>query len=833
MLQRKGVRLTSFGTFTFCKGNPVFSLANDMQKQFKLTFRQPLTIDNIPTTAINFAQVQAKTSIPRDVVEKIYSKFLTGIGRMIFEGRNILLTVNRVAELSFENYEVKAEFMPDFLKLFQTDDSQKAKTLDDFRNIAKKTTQTLTIQQDMLAFNERQFDQAASSPIQTGLNIGGETNEGFGRRNRANSARRDRNPITGEGMSELSGNNRPKSAGRSAVNPKELRRPNSARSDYSHPSISTTSLLHSPRSQASFGAARNARPSSAPRARPSSNNNGNNNLDPRRIAAKALASKPEDIVDKVRKKIVERGGSNGIRSISKLLAIMDNNGDHRLSKDEFYYGLRDYGINLNPTELEQVFLYFDRDGNGFIDITEFLVGIKGDLSPRRKKMVQMAFNLLDKDGSGAISVDEMLSVYDLTWHPEVRAGKLTVKEAAKEFMATWEKGQNKDGNITFEEFEDYYKEVSASIDDDNYFELMIRNAWRIAGGEGAAANTANRRILVTNKDGSQAVKTVENELGMRDWKDQNEVRRRLGQNQYDKVNMDDVDRMDMHGSYEDMKNAKRTRPQGANQPQRQQQQQRPSNPGNNGGRPSNQARGQPQQQRREAWAEENPRGRGGRGSEPNDFPFAAGGDQNLPPSRGSGAHNQSARELQRPMTATTTSYDILHRLLYTPPVNIELLCGKLQISSVTTTPRMPQGAFYKRLQQLDGNLTKEQLVTIYKLLDPKNLGYVDLNELHELLASRYGKDKTANKNMGVIERVIKKILERCGENAGIKGLSRTLMIMDNSGDKKLSKEEFKYGLEDYGVPLNIRELDEVFNYFGMYRRPSKYLCFSNFLFVRS
>jgi hypothetical protein len=38
--------------------------------------------------------------------------------------------------------------------------------------------------------------------------------------------------------------------------------------------------------------------------------------------------------------------------------------------------------------------------------------------------------------------------------------------------------------------------------------------------------------------------------------------------------------------------------------------------------------------------------------------------------------------------------------------------------------------------------------------------------------------------------------------------------MDNSGDKKLSKEELKYGLQDYGVELNIRELDEIFNYFG-------------------
>jgi hypothetical protein len=36
----------------------------------------------------------------------------------------------------------------------------------------------------------------------------------------------------------------------------------------------------------------------------------------------------------VRRKIVERGGSNGIRSMAKLLAIMDDNGDKRLTKEE-------------------------------------------------------------------------------------------------------------------------------------------------------------------------------------------------------------------------------------------------------------------------------------------------------------------------------------------------------------------------------------------------------------------------------------------------------------------------------------------------------------------
>ena len=103
---------------------------------------------------------------------------------------------------------------------------------------------------------------------------------------------------------------------------------------------------------------------------------------------------------------------------------------------------------------------------------------------------------------------------------------------------------------------------------------------------------------------------------------------------------------------------------------------------------------------------------------------------------------------------------------------------------------------------------------MWKVIDPKNVGSIEVNHLHDLLSSRYGKDKTAFKSTGVIERVIKKILDRCGENAGIKGLARTLAIMDNSGDKKLSKEELKYGLQDYGVEINIRELDEIFNYFG-------------------
>lgn len=62
--------------------------------------------------------------------------------------------------------------------------------------------------------------------------------------------------------------------------------------------------------------------------------------------------------------------------------------------------------------------------------------------------------------------------------------------------------------MTTDEFCEYYTRVSSSIDEDDYFELMMRNAWHISGGEGWCANSTNKRILVTHSDGHQTVEEI-------------------------------------------------------------------------------------------------------------------------------------------------------------------------------------------------------------------------------------------------------------------------------------------------------------------------------------
>jgi len=68
-------------------------------------------------------------------------------------------------------------------------------------------------------------------------------------------------------------------------------------------------------------------------------------------------------------------------------------------------------------------------------------------------------------------------------HPDVKSGKKKEDDVLMEFLDTFEMHYSlshegsRDGRISSDEWIEYYNNVSMSIDDDKYFELMMNSAW--------------------------------------------------------------------------------------------------------------------------------------------------------------------------------------------------------------------------------------------------------------------------------------------------------------------------------------------------------------------
>lgn len=104
---------------------------------------------------------------------------------------------------------------------------------------------------------------------------------------------------------------------------------------------------------------------------------------------------------------------------------MDNAGDKRLDREDLRVGLRENGHCLSDMEFDQIFCYFDRNGDGVVNFDEFMRGVRGDLNPFRKALVCEAFKKLDKDGSGMVDLRDLSALYDVSQHPKFKSGEMT------------------------------------------------------------------------------------------------------------------------------------------------------------------------------------------------------------------------------------------------------------------------------------------------------------------------------------------------------------------------------------------------------------------------
>ena len=216
----------------------------------------------------------------------------------------------------------------------------------------------------------------------------------------------------------------------------------------------------------------------------------NYNLNDKNATFKYNVNKIEDILVHLRSIMIQRGYT-GIMSMRRTFMLLDENSTKKINFDDFMKVFKTYRYDLSETEINNLFNYFDREGTGYINYDEFVNGLCGNLNQFRKNVLKQVFNKLDKEEKGIITVRSIRNEYNPKGNPLVRQGKRTEDEILAEFLDVLEYHFNllieknegeidvNDIQVDFDDFCNFYKNISLCIEDDKYFEVMVLSEWDI------------------------------------------------------------------------------------------------------------------------------------------------------------------------------------------------------------------------------------------------------------------------------------------------------------------------------------------------------------------
>jgi len=175
---------------------------------------------------------------------------------------------------------------------------------------------------------------------------------------------------------------------------------------------------------------------------------------------------------------LRHAGMHYVRRLRRMCITADVDQSGLIPARTFEGVLSYVGVRLRAGELQKLTNIFEVGAHtNMLDYRSFFKHMESNMSEVRKTVVEDAYaKLLTIAKSGHVEVSDMQRNWNPCCHPKVQAGVLTQAEAMEEFLIQWEITES-DGTVTYDEFLDYYRDVSMAVEQGEIFVDMVRKAW--------------------------------------------------------------------------------------------------------------------------------------------------------------------------------------------------------------------------------------------------------------------------------------------------------------------------------------------------------------------
>ena len=208
--------------------------------------------------------------------------------------------------------------------------------------------------------------------------------------------------------------------------------------------------------------------------------NNNNNVNT--INTQELPS-----IKKLRNLLANRG-MKSIFIIQRMLYIYDKNQSGEIPFEKLCDIFEIYNINIAREEIFEFFEFLDKEHKGLIKYNDLIMILINNVNENRIILIQNLFDKIRK-GKEYILLNDIKKYFNPEKYPDVLEQKKTSDEIAFDFIDSLEifKEYNINlknesiinGIMTYNDFENYFKEISLSIIDDKIFDYIINFCWEV------------------------------------------------------------------------------------------------------------------------------------------------------------------------------------------------------------------------------------------------------------------------------------------------------------------------------------------------------------------